>query len=169
MTKCDYCGTTILFGGQQTGLLRFCNAQCAQKGTLVVASRQLPDSLVQQQVWAVHQGACPECSGPGPVDVDTSYRVWSALVVTQWSSHPRVSCRPCGVKAKMGDILVSGLAGWWGFPWGFIVTPVQLGRNIMGLVRSPDATKPSRQLETMVRTMLVAQALRRQGSAQDAS
>lgn len=59
--------------------------------------------------------------------------------------------------------------GWWGFPWGLLFTPVQLGRNIVGLVRSPDATKPSTQLEAMVRTMMVAQALRRQGNAQDAS
>jgi hypothetical protein len=168
MTKCDYCGTTILFGGQEAGSLRFCNAQCASKGTLVIASRQLPDAMVQQQVWAVHQGTCPECSGPGPVDVHTSYRVWSALVITQWSSHPRVSCRSCGVKAKIGHMLVSGVAGWWGFPWGLLVTPVQVVRNIVGLVTPPDATRPSTQLETMVRTMLVAQALRRQGGAPDA-
>jgi len=166
MTNCDYCGTTILFGGQQAGGLRFCNAQCASKGQLIVLSRQLPTSVVQQQVWAVHQGACPQCKGPGPVDVHTSYRVWSALIMTQWSSRPRVSCRGCGVKAKIGDALVSLFVGWWGFPWGLIMTPVQIGRNLVGMASAPDATKPSDKLDTIVRTMLVTRAM--QGARADA-
>lgn len=160
MTKCDYCGTTILFGGQAEGPLRFCNATCSSKGVLVRASMALPDSTVQQQTWSIHQGTCPVCTGPGPVDVHTSYRVWSALIVTQWSNHPRVSCRSCGVKAKLGDTLLSALVGWWGFPWGLIMTPVQIGRNVVGMASSPDHSKPSPQLEKMVRTMLVTRVSR---------
>ena len=162
MTKCGFCGTSILFGGQQAGELRFCNAQCASKGTLVAASQQLPSSIVQQQVWAIHQGACPQCKGPGPIDVHTSYRVWSAILMTQWSSHPRVSCRSCGTKARMGDAIFCLLVGWWGFPWGLIITPVQIGRNLAGMMRSPEDKTPSPALERIVRTTLVAQALRPQ-------
>ena len=158
MTKCDFCGTTILFGGQEAGGLRFCNAQCASNGQLITLSRALPPLVVQQHVQAMHQGACPQCKGPGPVDVHVSHRVWSALIMTRWSSHPRISCRACGVKAKLGDSVVSVVAGWWGFPWGLLLTPLQIGRNVVGMAMAPDATKPSAELETVVRTMLVTSA-----------
>jgi hypothetical protein len=80
MTKCGFCGTSILFGGQQAGELRF----------------------------------------------------------------------------------VCLLVGWWGFPWGLIITPVQIGRNLAGMMRSPEDKTPPPALERIVRTTLVAQALRPQ-------
>lgn len=88
MAKCDYCGTTILFGGRRQGDLRFCNDRCQNGGALISISRQLPESLVQPKIWEIHRGLCPKCGGPGPIDVHTSYRVWSALLVTSWSSRP---------------------------------------------------------------------------------
>jgi len=157
MSKCDYCGTTILFGGQKTGTLRYCNARCASSGTLVQTSMQLPGPLVQQQTLAVHKGSCPKCKGSGPVDVHTSYRVWSFVLFTRWSSHPQVCCRACGARAQLGGALLSVLAGWWGIPWGLIMTPIQIGKNIIGMVSPPDSTKPSPQLERLVRLNLGSQ------------
>ena len=46
----------------------------------------------------VHQGNCPQCDGPGPVDVHTSYRVYSVVMMTSWSSRPLVACARCGTK-----------------------------------------------------------------------
>jgi hypothetical protein len=158
MAKCDSCGSTILFGGKQQGDLRFCNDRCRQRGVLLAASRQVPDNIVQQQVWSVHQGLCPKCGGNGPVDVHVSYRIWSALFLTTWASRPQVSCRSCGVKRQMGDALFSVVLGWWGIPWGLLFTPVQVGRNIVALAKGPDPGKPSAQLEKMVRMNIVARA-----------
>ena len=70
-----------------------------------------------------------------------------------------VSCRSCAVKAKVTDSVVSLVAGWWGFPWGLVMTPVQLGRNIIGLVRPSDTMGPS--LEKAVRTMIAARLAER--------
>src|SRR5262245_1613216 len=82
MAKCGYCGTTILFGGARDGDVRYCNADCQQRGAVAAVAQHVPDQLVSEQVWKVHQGVCPRCGGRGPVDVHTSYRVWSALVLT---------------------------------------------------------------------------------------
>jgi anti-anti-sigma factor len=79
-TNCDYCGTGILFGGKREGNLRFCNTRCQQGGAFLALSRRVSDTQVQEMLWKVHQGMCPKCGGSGPVDVHTSYRVWSALV-----------------------------------------------------------------------------------------
>ena len=100
MARCDYCGSTILLGGARSGDLRFCNAKCQQNGQMLVASRQIPQDVVEKHLWEIHQGACPVCQGRGPIDVHTSHKVWSALLLTSWSSQPQVSCRSCGVKAS---------------------------------------------------------------------
>jgi hypothetical protein len=165
MASCAYCNTTILFGGKRNGDLRFCNEKCQQKGSLALVANRLSPADVATYLGRVHQGSCPECSGPGPIDVHTSYRVWSALVLTQWSSRPLVACKPCGTKQKLGDTAFSLFLGWWGFPWGILMTPVQLGRNVLALLRSPDPASPSPALENILRLHLAAQIMESQRQA----
>ena len=161
MAKCDYCNSTILLGGVSLGKLRFCNQKCYQDGFLLTTSQQVPADIVKQQVDQLHQGQCPKCHGRGPVDVHTSYQVFSFLIFTHWSTKPQILCHSCGVKSQIGRTLTSLLFGWWGFPWGLIITPVQIARNIIGICSAPNATRPSPQLEKLVRlhiaTQLVAQ------------
>ena len=157
MAKCSYCGTSIIFGGRRQGELRFCNENCEGAGILLSVSQQIPNDLIQPKVWEVHQGNCPRCNGRGPVDVHTSYLVWSALLLTSWKSRPHVCCRPCGVKSQPGDAAFSLVLGWWGFPWGFIFTPIQICRNLIGAARSVDPTKPSPELERLVRLSIASQ------------
>lgn len=165
MASCAYCSTTILFGGKRNGDLRFCNDKCEQKGALALIADQLSPADVASYIGSVHRGSCPECSGPGPVDVHTSYRVWSALLLTQWSSRPLVSCSRCGTKQKLGDTAFSLFLGWWGFPWGILMTPVQLGRNIFALLKGPDPASPSPALEKILRLHLAAQTIERERQA----
>jgi len=168
MTKCSYCGTTILLGGVSDGDMRFCNQTCRQKGVVVRLAKQMPDDLVQEHILSVHAGNCPKCNGRGPVDVHTSYRVWSALVLTSWSSRPRVSCRSCGRKQQASDAFFCFLFGWWGFPWGLILTPVQVTRNVIGLFKTPDPTRPSATLGSVVRSDLAVKFLQAQRTNQAA-
>ena len=99
------------------------------------------------------------CGGPGPVDLRISHRIWSALIVSSWINRPRLTCRECGVKANVKDGLFSLVFGWWGRPWGVIVTPVQVSRNVMRVLRCPDDSKPSPELERMVRLRLAADVI----------
>ena len=160
MAKCAYCNSTILFGGKKHGEFRFCNDECYQQGALLLVANKIPEEIIQREAYEIHLGRCPKCRGPGPVDVHTSYRVWSAVVLTSWSSRPQVCCRSCGLKSKLGDSLFSLLLGWWGIPYGVIFTPVQVGRNIIGVFSTVDALKPSPQLETMVRLHLANQLVK---------
>lgn len=156
MAACAYCNTTILFGGTRRGDLRFCNAKCEAQGALANVASQLPRPEVERYTARVHGGNCPNCGGAGPVDVHTSYRVWSALALTSWSSRPVISCRRCGTKRQLGDALFSLLLGWWGFPWGVLMTPVQLGRNLLAVLHGPDPSQPSPALEKLLRLKLAA-------------
>ena len=159
MGACDYCGTRMLFGGKKAGNLRFCNERCQQAGALLAVSNQVPEAMVQERIWQVRQGACPKCQGPGPVEVHTSHRVWSAFVLTSWSSRPHISCRSCGRKSQLGAAAFSLVLGWWGFPWGIVMTPVQVCRNLAGMLRSQQSSEPSPQLQKMVRMHLAASLL----------
>lgn len=160
MAKCDYCSSTIIFGGKSDGNGRFCNQRCQGHGRLLALSRKLPEAAVQEQVWKTHQGPCPKCDGPGPVDVHVSHKVWSALVLTSWSSTPQMSCRSCGLKSQLASTVFSLALGWWGFPWGLVLTPVQIGRNLLAMARPQEPSKPSAQLEKIVSMTIASNALR---------
>jgi len=165
MAKCDYCCSTIIFGGKNDVNGRFCNQKCQSRGGLLAISRQLPDATVQDQLLKTHQGRCPRCQGPGPVDVHVSHKVWSALVLTSWSSAPQISCRACGMKSQATGALFSLFLGWWGFPWGLILTPVQIGRNLFGMAHTPESSHPSPQLEKTVRMSLAASSIQTNAAA----
>ncbi|MDP0490315.1 MAG: hypothetical protein Q7Q71_04610, partial [Verrucomicrobiota bacterium JB023] len=86
----------------------------------------------------------PKCQKTGsPVDVYKAHRIWSALILSSWSSHPEISCKKCAVKRQIGAVLFCGTLGWWGFPWGVIGTPVQIIRNFCAMVANPKAGQPS--------------------------
>ena len=169
MAKCDYCGSTIIFGGKRDANGRFCNQKCQARGTLLAISRQLPEATVQERVWKEHQGLCPKCSGAGPVDVHVSHKIWSAVFLTSWSSSPRICCRSCGLKSQIGGTAFSLLFGWWGIPYGIILTPIQIFRNLIAIARPPDPSKPSAQFEKILRMNLAAELVRQQSAAAGAA
>jgi len=158
MASCAACGSTILFGGKRTGERRFCSDKCLAAGSVLTAADALPESTVAARVWEIYNGRCPSCTGSGPIDVHSSYRVWSGLVVTSHSTRLNVGCRRCGNRARLKDAAFSLLFGWWGFPWGLIWTPIQVGRNLTAMMRSEEATTPSAQLTQIVRLQMAAGA-----------
>jgi hypothetical protein len=66
------------------------------------------------------------------------------------------------MKSQIGDAIFSFLFGWWGFPWGFLVTPIQVVRNIAGAMSSPDETRPSEKLRHIVRLSIASNFLAEQ-------
>jgi hypothetical protein len=99
----------------------------------------------------------PRCSGGGPVDVHTTHEVWSAVVLTSWKSIPALSCKSCGVKRQIGALAFSGFLGWWGFPFGLILTPIQVVRNLVGMLGGPRRDQPSQLLVDTVTRYLAAE------------
>jgi hypothetical protein len=70
--------------------------------------------------------------------------------------HAQISCRACGMKSQATGALFSLFLGWWGFPWGLALTPIQIGRNVFGMAHAPESSRPSPQLERIVRVSLAA-------------
>jgi hypothetical protein len=151
MATCSYCDSFILFGGKTDETGRYCSEKCQQAGHLLVFASQLPGEQMDQLVEKFHQGACPRCGGTGPVDVHKAHQVWSALFMTSWSSKPVLSCKSCATKRQLGGIVFSGVLGWWGLPWGLVMTPLQIVRNIGEMIGGPKAGTPSALLQKYVR------------------
>jgi hypothetical protein len=146
MAYCEACGTRILFGGVKRGPHQYCSTKCVKEAAWTDALELVPDPELERGVKAIHEGNCPKCQGPGPVDVHISYKVYSILVLTRWSSHPILACQSCGRKQQLKHALLSLVTGWWGFPFGLILTPVQVIRNIGGMIgiTGPDPMTPRR-------------------------
>jgi hypothetical protein len=159
MAKCASCGSTIFMGGVRAGAQRFCNNKCYQDFKALSYSSIVPNDVLERKLEEVWRGNCPKCRGLGPIDVHRIHEVWSALVLTRWTTKAQISCRSCATRRQLGGVGFSMLLGWWGFPWGLILTPVQITRNVMGIVRGPDSSGPSPELRKMILVHLGTQVV----------
>lgn len=158
MADCNHCGKTILFGGRTIDGARYCSAACAGRHPLLARAEQVPEHVLQKHVHDWHHSACPRCNRPGPIDVYRHHRVHSFVLLTQWHTRQSVSCRRCGRRSQIASALYSAALGWWGLPWGLVVTPVQVGRNLAAVFRgAPPA--PSDAFRRLVRLQLAQQTL----------
>lgn len=162
MASCATCNSTIVFGGVRDGARRYCNQDCYAQDELVRLAKTIPAATVHQAALEIWRGRCPSCRGEGPVEYHVSHRVWSLMVVTQWVDRPDVCCRRCGNRRRLADALFSAAFGWWGFPWGVILTPVKIAKNLAGLrLSGPVMSHPSKELLDHVRMALAADAIAR--------
>lgn len=159
MPKCSGCGRLIFFGGVRGAGRRYCDSTCATKELLHLAAEKLPKELIAESVRSVHAGDCPTCGARGPVDIHVSYSVVSLLIVTRWNSIPQLCCRRCGFKAQVKRLMVSTTFGWWSFPWGILITPFQIIRNIVGIVCPPDPSTPSQELIDRIRLRMATEVV----------
>lgn len=166
MATCEGCGSTILFGGVREGGRRYCRAECAAGDMWTPLINALPPAEVDARTSRVHQGQCPKCLGAGPVDLRSSHWVYSALAFTRYGSRSEACCRSCGRKAQIKDGLFSLALGWWGFPFGFLITPFQLSRDfaaILGL-SGPRDDAPSAPLRDHVARSMAIEAYEKMAS-----
>ena len=168
MTKCGYCGSTIVIGGVSANGQRYCNHKCRQGAYIFSITRNVPADVLERKVEEVWRGNCPQCRSLGPVDVHKIHEVWSALILTRWTTKVQVSCHACAIKRQLGAAAFSFFFGWWGFPWGLVLTPVQITRNIIGMAKGPDASKPSETLRRVVLVNLGSQMINQAAASQAA-
>jgi hypothetical protein len=154
VARCATCKNIILFGGLTEGPYRFCNQRCHSAGVFLKLAEVIPEDIVQQQAATIHGGPCPVCRGQGPIDFHTSTRCMSFVFMTTTQNREHLMCRRCA-RSKIGeDLLITCLAGWWGFPFGLIFTPIAIGRNIKAMSSGPDPAQPSAALHNAARMFL---------------
>lgn len=154
MTSCDSCETIIISGGVELGELRFCNEECAANYFASQAEQEIPDEIAWQQALEMANGNCPICLEAGPVGIHKAHGIWSVFIHTSVYSYELLGCASCGLRFKLKHMLAALILGWWGFPAGVLITPIQLLRTLYELTRTlPD--KPGTDLIELSRTYLV--------------
>jgi hypothetical protein len=154
MSTCSHCGKSILFGGRTLDGKRYCGVACARSHPLHQAADQVPYDILQRHVTEWRQSSCPRCKRrDSAIDVYEHHRVHSFVLMTQWSTRRSVCCRRCGRRDQLLSTLYCVGLGWWGFPWGLFVTPIQIVRNVAGLCEG-EPMQPTAAFEHMVRRQI---------------
>ena len=154
MKKCEVCGTLIVFGPVRSGEHIYCSYVCRDEGDFEEETAIVSNGEAEEMALALNLGECPKCDGPGPVDMQYSYTVWSVFVLTSYKTISEVCCGTCGRKSKLKAALFSLGLGWWGLPFGLLITPVQIARNLFGMLCGPVAGSPSPELEPVAKLLL---------------
>ncbi|MFP6903136.1 MAG: hypothetical protein VCB81_05685, partial [Verrucomicrobiia bacterium] len=111
------------------GKLLFCDDDCAENAYSKHWAALIPTEEVVELARGIHHGNCPNCQKSGPVEIYQSHRIWSVLIVTNFSTRSHVTCRSCARKEQFKDSIFSLFFGWWGIPLGFLCTPYYLIKN----------------------------------------
>lgn len=150
MGRCATCRKFII-GGPKQGDLQFCSEQCLEDGFLAPLAQRAAPELVAARAYDAHQQNCPVCGGAGPVDIYTSHTAFSLFWITSWKSQPRLCCARCGTAAIRRGLITTALFGWWGIPFGIVMTPWQLYNGVKSLANRPNPSEPSMELTRRIR------------------
>jgi len=159
---CPTCGKFVIFGGVKDGKQRYCSKQCYDADAVTREARLVPARLVDKFAKELSGESCPKCQGNGPIEIYESHSVYSIILITKWQTKMHLVCKSCAKKQQAVDFLGSLIAGWWGVPFGLIVTPCILVMNIMSMNKNPGANGPSDALKQRARLILAANKLARE-------
>jgi hypothetical protein len=155
MATCASCGNSILWGGVNQSGRRYCGPKCCSQDELGRLASSIPEQAVKIEAKKIRNGLCPVCSRRGEeIELRKSYKAISYLIMTSWGAYPIISCSSCHRKKVFGHFLLTFFFGWWGLPWGLIITPVQLIRNICAFATDTKTSEPSKELCSAVRIMM---------------
>ncbi len=151
---CATCRRTILLGGKKSGQRRYCNQSCYDADKLGRIGDTIEDGRVDQLAHEIRLSECPVCNKRTGVEIYKSYFVYSLVIITSWKEKPLLCCKSCGRKNQIIDLLASSVLGWWGFPFGLIVTPVIIIANLVALTKDASSAPPSKALKERARLLL---------------
>ena len=78
---------------------------------------------------------CPYCDDSPVSDVRNAWFIQGFLILARYGSRTYVGCASCTRKKVLGSMVLSGLLGWWCFPWG-LGTPFVLLQNLVSVASS---------------------------------
>lgn len=155
--ECDFCNSSAKHSAVLNEGQRFCSNSCLQNARLLEVSEDIPKETILHHASKIKEGVCPLCQqSSSKTEVRRYYRVWSAVVLTEWAERSHICCHSCGWKTNLESIIFCMLFGWWGIPWGLIITPGQIISNIAEMFRAKAESSPSEELLRAARLELAA-------------
>ena len=151
---CPTCGLSVLWGGVKHNGKKYCSQKCFEEDAVNRIAETIPENEVENRVNEIHSGVCPLCGESGPIDVHKSYFIYSIILFTSYRTNLHLSCRSCARKEQLKYLFISALAGWWGIPFGILITPIMLLMGLVSLFITPNPGNPSKALVLMTRDIM---------------
>lgn len=167
---CATCRKSILFGGKRAGSRRYCSKRCFDADHLGRLADAVPETRVDEVAAQLRRSRCRSCRKEGELEIFKSYTVFSVILFTRWREKPEISCRSCARGRQFKDMMFSLALGWWGFPFGLVITPVVLLMNGAAMIHNPLGKPPSKALRAYARLVVANELARmqREGGPQSA-
>lgn len=156
---CPTCGLSVLFGGVKDGDKKYCSKKCYEADEVNRIAKHIPEDAVVSLTNKIRNGKCPVCQGHGPIDVHKSYFVYSVIIYTSYKTKEHIVCKQCARKKQLSSLFLSTVLGWWGIPFGLIITPVQIVKNLIALFKNPGEISPTELMTQRIRQMLAAKQM----------
>jgi hypothetical protein len=156
---CPTCDKTVLFGGVKDGNKKYCSKECIEKAEINKVAEKIPDDDVDKMTNKIRNDRCPVCRRKKIIDVHKSYSVFSLFFFTNYETRQHMMCKSCAIKRQLLALLSSSLFGWWGFPFGLIMTPVQIIRNIFELFVNPGKNGPTALMTQNIRQLIAVEQI----------
>jgi hypothetical protein len=163
MGKCGVCGTFVITGGFRDNGVFYCSNNCHRNGRVKESARHIPEDVLEPEVRAIFDGVCPNCGGPGPVDLRDAHYIWSAFFVSGASTGRELSCRSCARRRQFRAVLYCSTLGWWSVE-GFLFTPVHIFFNMYEAIGKRTKTEPSKALRKLISRQIADNVLRKMES-----
>lgn len=129
-------------------------------------SADISQDEVVRHAMAIKHGPFPMCCMQGhAVGIRTSCWIGSAIVLTNRRMRRDLAGRECGARRTRRAMAFGMVLGWWGVPFGLILTPWYAGRNAMALAGYPDPPHPSQPLLALAKAHLPALPMHDVGQA----
>ena len=157
---CPSCGLSVLFGGVKHNGAKYCSKKCFEADSTNRFALEIPDNEVEAFAKSIYMGSCPKCNGEGPIDVFKSYFVYSIILYTSYKTKEHVVCKSCAKKEQLKDLSLSAVVGWWGIPFGIIITPIMVLMNSVALLLNPAKKGPTKALFKQARFILAYEKLK---------
>ena len=158
--ECDFCGQPVRSSTVEDHGQKFCSIDCLQNARLMEASVDIPEQEILKHATEIRNGPCPAClRQEGGIELRKCYWVWSAVLFTRYGTSPKFCCKKCGTKANLLAIVSCSILGWWGFPFGLLLTPIYIISNVAAMFRKFDKSKPSEELIQTARLQLATALL----------
>jgi len=159
MATCMTCGKTIIAGGVKDHGYRFCSKPCHQRKAAYISKlSEVPEAAVAAEVEKLRAMRCPRCKGNGPLNEHKSAFVYSMIILTRFGEKKHMCCTKCALKSQALDTLGAATLGWWGVPFGLILTPIGIVTNLVQMGVSLNRKGPSKSLRSFARERLARQA-----------
>lgn len=159
---CATCRKSILFGGKRAGSRRYCSKKCFNADHLGRLADLVPEARVDEVVAQLRRSRCHSCRRDGDLEIFKSYTVYSVVVLTSWKEKSQLCCRSCARGRQLKDMMSSLALGWWGIPFGLIVTPIIVLMDGAALIHNPLTKPPSKALRAHARLVAAHELARKE-------